>query len=214
MQMRQTHPNAVAGLIAMALALLPGISSVAAALPGVGDYLEVGYIAALRNTRSIMAAAKDDMDAEAPQGVEVRPEDDGIKFSIVVNWHEGGTLFWMKKDGSFSYDKNWFHAEKAKLVIRDQRHFGKYVDASDKPYEFGDDGVAHFPKKEFKYALILDVVGAGYDHFQVNGAQSYMGFRWEKGKLLLFPVRHPEQEGDGEPDYKHPLARLSPVEAK
>lgn len=210
----------------------------ATAIPDSGSYLETGYIATLERTRSPLLAAKEGRELGFPQAVEVQPDKGNLEFSLVFNWHEGGALFEMKKDGSVSRDENWLDADKAQLKILDSDHFemsapnhpprtyafvgdeerfiaqkalvGKYTDQSGGRFEFGADGVARFPDKIFKYSIVLEQVFDEYDFFQIDGQQSYIAFRWVGADLVLFPVWKSEGPGYGDPDFRHPLARLSP----
>jgi hypothetical protein len=88
------RPPAFKPLFFMAL-LLVGAGGFAAQAADFapGDYLEDGFLATLRATRSPWASLRDGPSRGNPQGITIRPDGDGLRFDGNFNWHEGCRLF-------------------------------------------------------------------------------------------------------------------------
>jgi hypothetical protein len=160
-----------------------------------GDYLRSDYLATLRRTRS----PKQSDVSGAPQLIEVSKIGTGISFTIIFNFHEGGAVYTVAKDGSVKeQDSAGADTSNVTATVIDEHHLrfgnatnppqiytfvgdaegyaaevalvGRYADDRGREYIFGEDGWATFPDQKFRYIIGIDHVLTPFDYFWVPPA--------------------------------------------
>jgi hypothetical protein len=96
---RRSWVHLRAFVLALLLACPLGVAARAADF-AMGDYLEDGFLATLRSTRSPWAAVRHGPERGFPQGISIQPQGDGVRFDGNFNWHEGCALFSVTATGA------------------------------------------------------------------------------------------------------------------
>jgi hypothetical protein len=228
-------------VIGVMLLSLIGICQAAAPQPRPGDYLEDGFLAVLRATRSPLAAVT--LPGHRPQVIRVRPAGDGLQFVANDNWHEGYTLFtrypggrlergeeardyppplW-DSDRHFRFrdprtDSAWrgySYVGDADAMVARVALGGRYVESGHHLVVFGADGVVHGLGPDARFALDNDhVVGNKFDYFYLgNDRRRAIAFRHRGKRLILYAIHPaaPDSPDFGEPDFAHALRVLDPA---
>jgi hypothetical protein len=203
--------------------------------PGIGNYLEAGFIETLTKTRSIVMALKSCRDRGVADSALVYDAHPGLGISQGENWHEGQNVFRLFPDGTVKNGSD--NPGTTELDIQDNRHvttrsgkleanfvfvgdarkfirhivlMGRYLDDYGKSYEFKDDGSGSFAGEPVSYGLDLDDFSS--DSFSTRTRT--IAFQWHANVLTLYPTFPVPDgaEGYGAPDLEHPIAHLHPVE--
>jgi hypothetical protein len=179
-----------------------------------GDYVRNDYLNGLEKTHSPLKA----LAFGSPQLVVVKTEEAGLALTTIFNFHDGGSEFLLRQDGSLGVQIDAGFVT-ANLIFRiiDSRHFvlgfdkfspqtytfvgdlahyarefllvGRYVDQHGKPYVFDRDGTAVFPDHKFRYSVGTDQVLNRFDYFQDNTRHEVFGFRRTGDTLEIFRTR-------------------------
>jgi len=90
-----------------------------------GDYLEDGFLAKLRETRSPWASLRNGPEGGYPQGIVIQPGADGVHFDGNFNWHEGCGLFSVTTDGTIRPGESGYCGFDPHLLLQADRpdHF-------------------------------------------------------------------------------------------
>ncbi len=174
-----------------------------------GDYLSSTYIDTLKSTRSAWKAGK----AARINLVVVHREGNKLLSEPIFNFHEGGFIFAISKNGSASSVKsggveirnliaNVVDARSVRfgfsefkpttyVFVKDATEYisravlvGKYHDHQGRVYEFREDGWAVFPDRRFRFEIGIDHVLTGFDYFMDSG--KVWGFKRNSGELQIF----------------------------
>jgi hypothetical protein len=174
-----------------------------------GDYLRRDYIEKLNATHSSLKAET----SGTAQLIQVSKESNGLQFSVIFNFHEGGYAFLVHGDGSF-VELEGSSSSKPVLKVLTNRSFslkfdafptetyrfvgdvnryvatrmvvGKYRDQERRSYVFREDGWAIFPDRKFKYEIGTDHVLTHYDYFWDRGSDKFYAITKAAGKLNIF----------------------------
>ncbi len=155
-----------------------------------GDYLRSDYIEILEKTYSPLQAWV----FGTYQLLKVSEEEKGLLLQPIINFHEGGPDFILRKDGSIITRLAAGHdTSNLSIEIIDTRHFklgfdkfkpmlysfvgnadryvtnkvlaGEYSDEKGRHYIFGTDGWAVYPNDKFEYQVGLDHILLRFDYF-------------------------------------------------
>ncbi len=202
-----------------------------------GDYLDLGYIAALEQTGSPLRAARWDTAVGMPQMISVQAAGRERRVALSYGWRTGRLLLVVQRDGRMRRELAWQAgpalalrvapagvlclaaagaAEHCYRYVGDAGRFvgrtvlaGDYTDRQGQRYRFGADGRAHFPGFDFRYAVMLEQADDPYDFFRVDGAARFVAFRREGARVMLYAVGAPHGAGFGRPDFSKALAVLT-----
>ena len=176
----------------------------------VGEYIRDDYLDTLQKTNSPLASLR----PGEPQLVVVKKSDAGLFLSTILNFHDGGAEFQLRRTDPLRVQtKAGFDMSNLRFENIDAHHFrlgfdkfavlgytyvgdsgryarrvliGDYSDERGKHYIFGSDGVADFDGKKFKYSVGLDQVLNRFDYFQDDAQHEVIGFRKANRTLSLF----------------------------
>jgi hypothetical protein len=180
-----------------------------------GDYLSSAYIDTLKSTRSPLKAGKT---AEINL-VVVRREGNKLRLEPIFNFHEGGIVFAMNKNGSVSaVESGGLDISSLSASVVDARSFrfgfgefkpttyvfvknvteyiaqvvlvGKYHDPEGRIYEFREDGWAVFPDRRFRFEIGVDHVLTDFDYFTDTG--KIWAFKRNGDQLQIFATSDAE----------------------
>ena len=169
-----------------------------AVLPRTGEYLDLGYVAALERTHSPWLAGREDARLGWPQSVVVQPAGRGRLVALNYGWHAGRILVEIRADGALRRALAWGRSPPLAVRVVDGEALclaaagvaaahcyryvgdavrfvsravlqGAYVDRQGQGYGFGAGGAGHFPGYDFRYALVLDQTLDPYDLFRIDG---------------------------------------------
>jgi hypothetical protein len=177
-----------------------------------GEYLSNVYIDALKSTRSAYKAGK----TGQINNVILHRKGTTVSLEPIVNFHEGGTEFAIRRDGSVSsVEAATEYIRNPTVHVLDDHTFmfgfgefqpatyvfvndaidyvsravlvGKYKDKQGRAYEFRGDGWAVFPDRKFKFEIGVDHVLNDYDYFMEDKKKTW-AFKRSGGRLQIFPT--------------------------
>jgi hypothetical protein len=180
-------------------------------LPKAGDYLAEDYLAKVRKEHSSFQA----WILNAPQMVYVGESRGGRILSSTINFHEGGSEFFLDRAGKLSvkesageaipplvfevdsterfnlgYGKTvpqtYVFVGSAEKAIGAILLVGKYRDDLGREYIIHEDGRMTFPDREFPYRIGLDHITSRFDYFIDLERKQVIGFVAEGDDLKLF----------------------------
>jgi hypothetical protein len=180
-----------------------------------GDYLSSAYIDTLKSTRSPLKAGE----AAQINLVVVRHKGNKLLLEPILNFHEGGIVFAMNKNGSMSaVESGGLDISNLSASVVDARSFrfgfgefkpttyvfvknvteyisqavlvGKYHDQQGRIYEFREDGWAIFPDRKFRFETGVDHVLTDFDYFMDSG--KVWAFKRNGDQLQIFATSDAE----------------------
>ncbi len=112
-------------LVLILLLVCPVSFAAQAADFALGDYLEDGFLATLRATRSPWASVRHGPELGYPQGILIQPNGDGVRFDGNFNWHEGCRLFAVTAGGAIRPGESGYCGFDPRLLLQVDRpgHF-------------------------------------------------------------------------------------------
>lgn len=176
-----------------------------------GEYLRSDFIEKLRRQRSPLKASEFD----SPELITVTKGENGLRLMTIFNYHEGGAVFLLNKDGGIEIETSaGDETSNLKFEIIDSRNFklgygkfeymnyiyvgnaehyvsgevlaGKYYDKKGRKFIFQKDGIAVFPKRRFSYKIGLDHIENPYDYFVDNNKNMTYSFKLHDDILEIF----------------------------
>lgn len=179
--------------------------------PLVGEYLRNDYIDKINQTRSTLLAIK----SNEPQMIIVKKEKNVLSLMTVFNFHEGGAIFTLRKDGTIVTEtsagddvsnlqlaitdpkniqlgygrfkvENYQYVSDATLFVAQKILVGKYKDKKGHKYIFQEDGMALFPTGKFQYKIGLDHLEIPYEYFVDIAENKIYAFKLRDGILEIY----------------------------